>query len=106
MLVNKLFDKGIYAVGTLRRNKKQIAQIKIDKKMKRSIVGFKYSVNVLCCKWFDDKSVLILASNIEVMDTCTTVSGSMKSSSWETSITCSSLGKFYKKSMWGDNITD
>ena len=49
--------------------------------MKRSIVGFKYSVNVLCCKWFDDKSVLILASNIEVMDTCTTVSGSMKSSS-------------------------
>lgn len=88
MLINKLFDKGIYAVGTLRRNKKPIVQIKIDKKMKRSVVGFKYSVKVLCCKWFNDKSVLILASNIEVMDTCTTVSGSMKSSSWKTLITC------------------
>ena len=70
--------------------------------MKWGDVDFKYSDNVLCCKWYDNKSAMLLASNIEGIDKCSTVERFMKGSSLKTSITCSSLMKFHNKDM-GDN---
>lgn len=36
--------------------------------MKRDDVNFKHSDNVLCCKWYDHNSDLLLASSIEGMN--------------------------------------
>ena len=43
MLIDKLFDKDIYVVGTVTSNRKQMSQIKIDKRIKRGDVDCKYS---------------------------------------------------------------
>ena len=50
MFYDKLFDKCIYGVTTVRSGRKKIPQRKNDKQMKRGDVDFKYSDNVLCFK--------------------------------------------------------
>ena len=40
-LINKLLKNDIYAVGTVKSNKKQMPKMKIDKEMKRGDVDFK-----------------------------------------------------------------
>ena len=73
MLINKLLQSDIYAVNTVRSNRRQMPKMKIDKDMKRGDVYFNYSDNILCFLLCDNKAVLLLASNIEGMDTCSTV---------------------------------
>lgn len=46
MFYDKLFDKCIYGVTTVRSGRKQIPQRKNDKQMKQGDVDFKYSDNV------------------------------------------------------------
>ena len=46
--------------------------------MKQGNVDFKYSDGILCCKWYDNKAVLFSASNIEGIDTRSTVQRRMK----------------------------
>ena len=65
-----------------------MSQIKKDKQMKQGNVDFKYSDNVLRCEWHNNKSVLLLANNIEGMDTHSTVQRRMKGSSSKTLIYC------------------
>ena len=55
-----LFDIGIYAAETVRSKRKQMLQTKNHKQMKQGDVDFKYSEIVLCCKWHNNKSVLLL----------------------------------------------
>ena len=55
-------------------------KMKIDREMKRRDVDFKYPDNILFCKWYNNKAVLLLASNIEEIDTCSTVQHLMNSS--------------------------
>ena len=43
-------------------------KLKDDKKMVRGDSDFQFSKNAICCKWFDNKPVLLLATNIEGMD--------------------------------------
>lgn len=59
-IVQMFFDIGIYAAETVRSKRKQMLQTKNHKQMKRGDVDFKYSENVLCCKWYNNKSVLLL----------------------------------------------
>ena len=59
MLINKILQNDIYAVGTIRGNRKQMKKRKIDKEMKLGEVGFKYSDNILCCKCYHNKAVLL-----------------------------------------------
>ena len=101
ILIDKLFDKGIYAFEKVRSNRKQMPQMKNDQQMKQGAVDFKDSDIVLCCKWYDNKSALLLGSNIEGMDKCSTVQRRMKGSSSKTSITCPSPVRFYNKDMGG-----
>ena len=79
--------------------------MKIDKEIKRGGVDLKYSDNVVCCNWYD-KIVLLLASNIEGMDTCSTVQRRMKGSSSKTPINCPSAVKMYNKGMGGVDLMD
>ena len=41
-----------------------------NKQMIRDDASFKYSDNALCCKWYDNKSDLLLASSIEESKPC------------------------------------
>ena len=54
-LINKLFEDGIYAIGTVQSNRKQMPKLKEDKKISGSESDFHYSNNVICCKSYDKK---------------------------------------------------
>ena len=73
VLIEKLLDNGIYGVGTVRSIRKHMPQMRSDKLMKRGDVEFKYSEKVVCCKWYDNKAVLLLGSNIDGMDACSSL---------------------------------
>ena len=66
-LIDKHFEDGNYAMGTVRSNRKQIPNLKEDKKMSRDESDFDYSKNIICCKWYSNKPVLLLATNIDGM---------------------------------------
>ena len=75
--------------------------MKTDTEMKRADVDFtlKYSDNILCCKWYDKKAVLLLATNIGGMDTCSAVQCRMKSLSSKNPKHFPSVVKMYNKGM-------
>ena len=56
LLIAKLFDKGVYAVETTRKNRKDMSEITSIK-------------NMDCCKWIDNLSVTVLFHNVEGMTT-------------------------------------
>ena len=51
MLVNKLYGKGIYCAGTVRRERVDIAIVPNDNEIKRGDIDFQAAV-----KWFDNPS--------------------------------------------------
>ena len=73
LLITKLYDRGLYGVGTARKDRVGMPEMTPDKKMRRGDHDYMYSDRVACCKWFDRRSVLILFSNIEGMSTTSTV---------------------------------
>ena len=68
LLINKLFEENIYGIRTVKSNRKHMPKHKDDQKMVRGDSYFQFSKNVICCKWFDNKPLLLLATNIEGMD--------------------------------------
>ena len=47
ILIEKLFDKNIYAIGTVRKNRKQLTKMLEDRKIKMGDCEFLYSKNVM-----------------------------------------------------------
>ena len=68
LLINKLFEENIYAIVTVRSYRKHIRKLQDERKMVRGYSEVPFSKNVICCKWFDNKPVLLLATNIEGME--------------------------------------
>ena len=66
LLISKLFKKGIYGVGTAQSNRRGMPVLPSDKKMKRGDSDYQFSTDVGCCKWMDNRSVVMLFGNIEV----------------------------------------
>lgn len=65
--------------------------MKNNKQINGNGVALKYTDSVLCCKWYDNQSVLLLASNIEGMNKFSTVRRRMKGSLSKIIITCPAL---------------
>ena len=59
-LIEKLFQKGIYGIGTGGANRKQMPKMIDDKQMERGEREFHFSGNTMTCKWMDNRSVLLL----------------------------------------------
>ena len=57
--MDKVYKNGLYAIGAVRSNWKQIAQMKQHEQMKHGDIDFQYSNTALCCKWYDNKPVLL-----------------------------------------------
>ena len=53
-LVEKLFDRGIYCLGAVRSDQKNMAIMKKDKDMKRGNIDSQYANNVVAVKWFNN----------------------------------------------------
>ena len=67
-LIEKLFQKGIYGIGTVRANRKQMPKMIDDKQMKRGDCEILFSGNTMSCKWMDNWSVLLLSTSFEGMN--------------------------------------
>ena len=72
-LTTKLYDRGLYEVGTARKDRVGIPKMMAGGKMRKVDHDYMYSDKVACCKWFDRRSVLMLFSNIEGISTTSTV---------------------------------
>lgn len=68
-------------------------KMKVDKEMKQGGVDFKYYDNILCCKWYNNKVVLLFASSIEGINM-----------SSKPSINCPSLVQMHNKGMGGADL--
>ena len=64
-LVEKLFDRGIYCVGTVRSDRKNMAIMKKDKDMKKGEIDFQYANYVVDVKWFDNRGVTMVGTCLE-----------------------------------------
>ena len=66
-MIDKLFEDGVYAIGTEQSNGKQMPNLKEDKKMFKGQSDFHYSKNIICCKWYNNKPIPLLATNFDGM---------------------------------------
>ena len=51
LLINKLFEENIYAIGIVRSNQKHMPKLKDDKEMVRRDLDFQISKNLLKMVW-------------------------------------------------------
>ena len=105
-LMEHLLDKGVYGIGTVRKNRKNMPEMPADKGMVRGDYEFQYSKNLVCVKWFDNRGVLLLGSNVEGMDEVTTVYRRLKGSATKPLIDCPNIVKLYNHGMGGVDLID
>ena len=105
-MINKLLEENIYAIETVRSNRKHMPKLKDDKKMVRGDSDFQFPKNVICCKWFDNKPVLLLATNIEGMDGTSNVMRRTNGSATKTPVSSPNIIKMYNASMGGADVID
>ena len=105
-MINKLFEENIYAIETVRSNQKLMPKLKDDKKMVRGDSDFQFSKNEICCEWFDNKPVLLLATNIEGIDGTSNVMRQIKGSATKKPMSCPNIIKMYNSNMGGVGVID
>ena len=88
-MIEKLFDKNIYAIGTVCKNRKQMPKMLYNKKMKRRDCERLYLENVMACKWMDNRSVLLASTAFEGMDDISSVQRREKGFATKFAILCS-----------------
>ena len=93
-LIEKLFYKRIYGIGTVRTNRKQMPNMINDKQMKKGNCEFVFSRNTMACKWMDNRSVLLLSSTFEGMNGILSVQRRKKGSKTKSSFTVLRLSSF------------
>ena len=104
-MIAKLFDLGIYGIGTVRQNRKMMPKLPGDKSMKRGDI-YQYSEKVICVKWKDNRGVVLVGSNIDGADDSSSVQRREKGNSSKTSFPCPHLVKSYNKGMEGVDLLD
>ena len=105
-MIEKLFGKNIYAIGTARKNKKQMSKILEDKKINRSDCEFLYSKNMMACKLMGNRSVLLESTALEGMDDVPSVQRREKGSATKSTIPCPDVVKLFNNGMGGVDLMD
>ena len=103
-LIHKLFKDGIFAMEAAWSNSKQIPELNEDKRISRGEIDFHYFKNIICCKWYHNKPVLILATNVDGMSWVSNIMRRTKGSATKTRVSCPNIIKFYKNVMGGVEI--
>ena len=108
-LIHKLFEDGIYAIGAVWSNRRQMVKLKEDNKMSRGESDFNYSKNI-CCKWYGNKPVLLLAKTVDGMSRVSKVMRQTRhlflvlTSNFKTPVSCPNIKLYYKKQLLTDSI--
>ena len=105
-LIEKFFDKGIYCLGTVGSDRKNMAVMKKDKDTKRGLVDFQYADNVVAVKWLDNRGVTMVGICPEERDKISTVSRRVKGQSAKTSVPYPEIIKDYNSGMAGVDLLD
>ena len=105
-LIEKHFHKGIYDIGTVRANRKQIPKMIDEKQMERGDSEFLFSGNTMVCKWMDNRSVLLLSSSLEEMNDVLSVQRKEKGSKTKSLVSCPKVVKLYNSGMGGVDLMD
>ena len=105
-LIEKLFQKGNYGIGTVRDNRKQMPKMIDHKQIKRGDCEFLFSGNTMACKWMDNRSVLLLSSALEGMNDILSVQRREKGSKTKSSVPCPKAVKLYNSGMVGVDLVD
>ena len=105
-LIEKLFQKSIYGIGTVRTNRNQMPKMIDDKHMKRGDCEFLFSGNTMVCKWMDVWSVLLLSSALDGMNDILSVQSREKGSKTKSSVPCPKIVKLYNSGMGGVDLMD
>lgn len=105
-LISKLFEKGIYCIGTVRTDRKHMPIMKNDKLMKRGDVEFQYSINVVAVKWFDNRGVTLVGTNLDGCDQVSSVLRRVKGQSAKVPVSCPAIVKEYNAGMGGVDLLD
>ena len=74
--------------------------------MKRGDSGYQFSTNVYCCKWMGNRSVVMLFSNTEGMQTKSSVQRQVRGSAAKVNVSCPDVIKFHNKGMGGMDLLD
>ena len=106
ILIEKLFNKNIYAIGIARKNRKQMPKMLEDKTMKRCDCELLYLNNVMACKWMDNWSVLLVSNALEGMDDVSSVQRRVKGSATKSTVPCPTVVKLYNNAMGGVDLMD
>ena len=106
LLIKMLHDNGIYGLGTVRTNRKNMPDMRKDKEMSRGDFQCKYYNNIACIKWFDNKAVLLLGSHLEEVTTLSSVQRRLKGSASKIAVNCPNAIKMYNSKMGGVDLMD
>ena len=63
--IETLFQKGIYSIGTVLANGKQMPKVFNDKQMNREDSEFFFLGNTMAFKWMNNRAELLLSSALE-----------------------------------------
>ena len=105
-LFEKLFQKGIYDIGTVRANRKQMPKMIDDKQMKTGGCEFLISGKTIACKWMDNWSVLFLSSAIEEINDILSFQRSENSSKTKYLVPCPKFVKLCNSFMGEVDLMD
>ena len=102
--MEKLYQRGIYGIGTVRKDRKHMPSIVPDKAMKDH--EFQYSDKAISCRWFDNRAVHLLGSNVEGFDAVSVASRRQKDAATKVNVSCPAMVKMYNHEMGGVDLMD
>ena len=102
----KLCERGLYGIGTARKDMKGMTEMLVKRKMTRGDFKYLYFDKVACCKWLDMHSVTMLFRNAEEMAKTSTVPQRQKRSSSKMQVSCSDVIKLHNKGKGGVDLID
>ena len=105
-LIQKLHDNGLYGLGTARSNRINITQMKKDKKMKQRNYECRFYNHIACIRWYDNKSVMLLGSQLGEITSTSTVHRRLNGSSSQISANYPNGITLYNSKMGGVDLMD
>ena len=93
-------------MGTVPKNRKQVAKGHEYKKIKTGDSKFLYSKNMMACKLMGNRSVLLESTALEGMDDVPSVQRRKKGSATKSAIPCPTIVKLYNNCLIAVDLMD
>ncbi|XP_055711432.1 uncharacterized protein LOC129806687 [Phlebotomus papatasi] len=104
-ILNILLAKNIFACGTVQKNRKNLPELNPDKKMKRGHIDWQCSGRIVCVKWMDNRSVMLLSNYMSPTE-MVKVQRRQSGTSQKLELNCLKIVHTYNQHMNGVDIMD